>query len=162
MSVFFALLGSSAQAKRQGLGPFAGSYSGGGSATSGESTLKFKGVTLTFTGRDKDLSGTFLYAGTLNQSGMAVTVNQVFDLSGRGGISGRVNVGDRQGLGAGKVSLAGKTLKFSLTYRLGGTGPSSISLVGTVVFVGRAARMTAKVTSSDNSFDGKLDVKGYR
>ena len=155
-------LGTSAHAaKKPGLEPFAGSYSGRVISKWGATSLS-DNATLTFTGKKRGLSGTFLYNGILNRSGVAQRVDQTFTLKSQGAVTGRVTVGDQTGAGAGKVRLQKKTLKFSLTYQLDGTMPVTITLVGKVVFAPKRAVMTATVSSSDASFNGSLKVTGRR
>lgn len=162
LAVLPLFLGTSAHAaKKPGLAPFAGSYSGRAISKWGATSLS-DNATLTFTGKKYRLSGTFLYNGILNRNGVALRVDQTFNLKSRGAATGRVTVGDQTGTGTGKVQLQKKTLKFSVTYRLDGLTPVTINLVGKVVFAPKRAVMTATVSSSDASFNGSLKMTGRR
>lgn len=142
--------------------PFAGSYTG--TATSSTSSGLISGnATLTFTGRAGNLRGTFLYTGILGNSGVAKSVIQTVNITGTGAASGRVILDGINGQCPGQVSLHGKTLSFTLTYQLADASSTTITLVGTVIFHGRKAIMSATVTSpTDPGYNGTISATGKR
>lgn len=148
--------------KSASLLPFAGSYTG--TATSSTPSGSVSGsATLTFTGRGGNLRGTFLYTGILGNNGVAKTVIQTVNITGKGSCSGRVILDGINGQCPGQVSLHGKTLSFTLAYQLADASSTTITLTGTVIFHNRKATMSATVTSpTDPSYNGTLSVTGKR
>jgi hypothetical protein len=145
--------------EKPSLEPFAGSYTGTAASTTSAGAL-FSPSTLTFTGRQNSLRGTFLYTGILNQAGTAQTVVQTLDVSRRGVCTGRVTVGGIDASPAGRVSLRGTKLATTITYSL--PDGTVITLDGGVKFRGKRAKWSATVSSSDAGYAGTLLVKGKR
>ncbi|MDD5199570.1 MAG: hypothetical protein PHC88_07175 [Terrimicrobiaceae bacterium] len=141
---------------------FAGSYTGTATSNTAAGTLG-SNATLTFTGFQGSLRGTFLYTGILNQLGVAQNVNQTLNITRKGRLRGRVNVGSINGTGSGSARLTGKQLRVSMTYLLQSLpSPTAITFTGAVKFAGKRAIWTTTVTSSDPTFNGSLVVQGRR
>jgi len=148
--------------KSASLLPFAGSYTGTATSTTSSGTISGS-ATLTFTGRGGNLRGTFLYTGILGNNGVAKTVIQTVNITGKGACSGRVILDQLNGQCPGQVSMHGKTLSFTITYQLADANNTTVSLTGTVIFHGRKAVLSATVTSPvDPGYNGTLSVSGKR
>jgi hypothetical protein len=143
------------------LEPFAGSYTGTATSTTSSGTVSGP-ATLTFTGRPKNLRGTFLYTGILNSGGVAQSVVQTLEISKAGLLSGRVSVNEVTGVGSGKVRLNGKVLRTDVTYTVATEPATVVRIVGRITFSGKRAKWVATVSSADPNFTGSLLVKGKR
>jgi hypothetical protein len=154
------LTGASLYAKsKSGLGPYAGSYTGTATSSIADGPLSGP-ATLTFTGREKSLRGTFLYTGILNSGNMPRNVVQTLNISSKGILSGRVTVDNVDGTASGQVRMRGKKLTVAVTYTL--TTGTTINLAGTIAFHGKRATWITPVSSSDAGYSGSLVVKGKR
>ena len=148
--------------KKEGLEPFAGSYTGTAVSTTVAGTLSGSS-TLTFTGRKSSLRGTFLYNGILNSGNTPRNTQLTLNISKRGIVTGRVTIDGVEGYANGQARLRGRKLAISISNALG-TGPGTIvNINGAVTFNG-AKRVTwsATVGSSDAGYDGTLRVTGKR
>jgi hypothetical protein len=143
------------------LEPYSGSYTGTAFSSTAAGALSGS-ATLTFTGRRNSLRGTFQYSGILTSGNTAMNVVQIFNISKKGVLNGRVTVGENQGLGSGQARMSGRKMTISVSYVVGVAPGTSINLDGTIVFKGKRATWTAAVTSSDPSYNGSLTVKGKR